>query len=69
MSRPNLWHDTDNGWHPHKGGGCPVNGDDIVVVQFAGGGTSKPAPARNWVWPRRGIDFDVVAYRRIEVAQ
>lgn len=63
MSKPNLWHDSEAGWIPHAGSECPINRDTMVRLQFRCGKVSeKEYRAGNWLWRKRGWDFDIVAY-------
>jgi hypothetical protein len=60
---PNLFH-AENGWRQHDGGECPIPRDATVNFQFACGQlSSEPRRAGNYIWKRRGWDFDIKAYK------
>lgn len=55
-----------HGWITHDGGDCPINRDSIVRFLFASGKESeREYRAGNFLWRRRGWDFDIKAYQVI----
>jgi hypothetical protein len=60
---PNLYR-AENGWRKHPGGACPIPLDTRVNLQFAGGSLSNgERRAGDFIWDRRGWDFDIAAYQ------
>ena len=58
---------SDN-WRTHRGGDCPVQPTDRVMIRFRNGHEEGPTPASNWrwrSWPEGPSDFDIVAWYRI----
>lgn len=51
-------------WIKHNGGDCPINRDTIVRFKFASGKESeREYRAGNFLWRKRGWDFDIAAYQ------
>lgn len=52
--------------YQHNGGSCPIDGSQIVQVQFRNGKMASEAlPAFKWrwsQWPEGRHDFDIVSY-------
>lgn len=70
MSAPRVLHRPEEGWIQHNGRDCPIDRDAIVRFQFACGKLSeKEYRAGNFLWRKRGYDFDIKAYRIISMPE
>lgn len=56
----------NDGWIEWGGGSCPVGGEEIVDVNFRGGGGSRSWHAGTFDWTHIGAALDIIAYRVIE---
>lgn len=56
-------------WIAHNGGDCPIDRDTIVRFKFANGSESeREYRAGNFLWRKRGSQFDITAYRLASAA-
>lgn len=66
---PSLWHD-DASWKRHSGIDlCPIPPESTVLFQFACGKISPERRAGDFIWGRRGWDFDVRAYKVVQMGE
>lgn len=56
---------TDDGWIPWAGGGCPVERGDVVRVK-AKNGEVDTDKAHFYDWHHTGSPFDIVTYRVVK---
>jgi hypothetical protein len=63
MSRPRILHRASDDWLQNTAGACPTMLlDALVIFQFACGKLSEhPRKARDFIWKKRGWDFDIKA--------
>lgn len=53
-------------WIAHSGGDCPINRDTTVRFKFKSGKVSeREYRAGDFLWRKRGGDFDIAAYQII----
>ncbi len=69
MSRPRDIYHSDRGWQPNPGRIC-VHPETLVRFQYACGQLStRDRIAGQFIWKKRGWDFDIRAYRVVQEAQ
>jgi hypothetical protein len=53
-----------DGWKPHDGGPCPVDGQTVVRMLFRNGWINlRRAECEEWPWEPNDPELDIIAYR------